>query len=276
MVQGDTTTTFTAALAAFYKQIPVVHLEAGLRTGNILAPYPEEANRSLVSRIATFHITPTMLATKNLEREGIVTNVHQLGNTIVDAVDWILKHSTLSNQVLKKILEDTKKIVLVTAHRRENFGEPLARICTAVKELALENPEITFVWPVHPNPNISTHVKKSLGGIHNIHLSDSLIYNDLIALINASSFILSDSGGIQEECCILRKKILILREETERIEVIEAGWGSLVGSNLKKIKSGFSDALANKEKNDEIADTYGKPGVCNRILNVLFESTRPC
>ncbi len=267
VVQGDTTTAFSAALAGFYKKIPVIHIEAGLRTGKLYSPYPEEANRSLISRITTLHMAPTELAVHNLKQEGIVANVHNVGNTIVDAIDWALTTHKPSNVDVQELLKLSKEKVLITAHRRENFGQPMINICEAVHEICLKYPNIIFVWPIHPNPNVFNLVKERLSDLSNLHLVSPLDYVDLLWVIKESKLILSDSGGIQEESCILGKNILILREDTERPEVVSSGYGMLVGSNEELICSEFDRLIEQDSPDGSIV--YGLPGVSQRIVDIL-------
>ena len=269
VVQGDTTTAFASALAGFYKQIPVVHIEAGLRTYDMFSPFPEEGNRCLISKLATLHMTPTQQAQANLKKEGIDSHVFMVGNTIVDSIEWGIKHFIAQNGAIQDIIETPNKKVLITLHRRENFGEPLQEICDAVAFLCKKHPEIVFVWPTHPNPNIKLYVTKTLAHVRNLQLLEPLAYNDLLLLMNACTLILSDSGGIQEEACILGKNIIVLRDNTERMEIIHAGLGILAGHNKDKILKSFEDMLANSpQANDEQSNRlYGSPGVSQVILN---------
>lgn len=267
IVHGDTSTAFTAALAAFYQKIPVVHIEAGLRTGKLHSPFPEEANRSLISRIATLHMAPTHQAVQNLHQEGLVHNVHLVGNTIVDAVHWTLQNCPPENQYVAECLRSGKRNVLITVHRRENFGDPLSQICSAIQKICRDYPDINFIWPVHPNPNIHAIVQGSLQNIYNLSLITPLCYSDLLWIIQSSSLILSDSGGIQEEACILGKAIIVLREETERPEVIENGFGVLVGSDPYKIYSEFTKRIDSQQTLS--SQVYGKPGVVNAIIDQM-------
>ncbi|AIK96943.1 non-hydrolyzing UDP-N-acetylglucosamine 2-epimerase [Candidatus Odyssella acanthamoebae] len=270
IVQGDTTTAFAAALSAFYNKIAVVHLEAGLRTRNIFSPFPEEANRSLISRIASLHMTPTDQATHNLNKEDITQGVYQVGNTIVDSIYMILEHFTASASI-KEFVETDKKKILVTAHRRENFGIGIKSICSAVHKLSQQFPDHIFIWPVHPNPNIKPVVEKQFENSKNVYLIVPLAYPDLINILKISDLILSDSGGIQEEACILGKRILVLRDETERPEVIESGYGTLVGCNEELILTHAQAALLTKELclNNLNPHVFGKRGVAQRILTAI-------
>lgn len=269
VVQGDTTTAFAAALASFYQKIPVIHIEAGLRTGNMYSPFPEEVNRCLISRLATLHMAPTKQAVQNLAQEGITQNVHNIGNTIVDAVEYI------KNEYTKTKHDDKNKTILVTAHRRENFGEPLQRICAAIREIAIQHKEYTFIWPVHPNPNVKKDIYKTMEDLVNVSLRPPVSYGELIHFISQSDLVLSDSGGIQEESCILGKRILILREETERPEVVEMGFGVLVGSDPQKIIHNFNQLINEKKRETEtLVLPYGKAGVSKRILNTILLHSR--
>jgi UDP-N-acetylglucosamine 2-epimerase (non-hydrolysing) len=274
VVQGDTTTAFTAALSAFYCKIPVVHVEAGLRTGNIYYPYPEEMNRILLSRIASLHMAPTQKAVDNLAKEGDFTSVFKVGNTIVDAVDWVIKNHPPEDLKIQEILKRDEKKVLVTVHRRENFGEPLKKICTAIIELSYKYPECIFIWPVHPNPNVKKYVHETMGNMRNVILLEPISYFDLINVLNKSDLILSDSGGIQEEACILGKNIIILRNETERPEVVESGFGVLAGADSDKIQSYFKKMIVLNEsaKDHTLKHVFGKPGVSLEILSLIKKS----
>lgn len=269
IVQGDTTTAFAAALASFYQKIPVVHVEAGLRTGNMYSPFPEEVNRCLISRLTTLHMAPTKQAVQNLAQERITQNVHNTGNTIVDAVEWI-KQNNIS---IKNA--SNNRIILATVHRRENFGEPLHHICAAIRELAFQHKDCMFVWPVHPNPNVKQYIYKAMEDVQNVRLCPPVSYSELVHFISKSDLVLSDSGGIQEESCILGKRILILREETERPEVVEMGFGVLVGSDHQKIVHTFNSFI-NKKQNEtsNLISPYGEVGVSQRILNTILLHSR--
>lgn len=237
LVQGDTTTAFVSALAAYYKKIKIGHIEAGLRTDDKYAPFPEEMNRRLLAALADFHFTPTERTKENLLREGIPEkNILVTGNTVIDALILALKKmkKNYTLPVLKKILPDVK-IILVTVHRRENFDRPLVKICQALQTLIKRNEDIEIVYPVHPNPNVIKPVKELLGGSKRIHLIKPLDYLSFVQLMQKSYLILTDSGGIQEEAPALGKPVLVLRGTTERPEAIGAGTARLVGFNPKKI-----------------------------------------
>lgn len=273
VIQGDTTTAFASALASYYKKIPVVHIEAGLRTNNIYSPFPEEANRALISKIATLHMTPTPNAQENLKHEGIVQNVFMVGNTIVDSVQWGIENFKTQSSFIQDIIDTPNSKVLITLHRRENFGEPLHHICEAIEHLCQLYPNITFVWPIHPNPNIKVHVKEFLAHLPNLRLIEPLAYNDLLLLMNVCKLILSDSGGIQEEASILGKNIIILRENTERIEIVHSGIGVLVGYNKEMILKNFTHMIqkSSHQQSTQSESLYGAPGISQLILNKIKE-----
>lgn len=235
LVHGDTTTTMSGAIAAFYKQIPVGHVEAGLRTFDMYSPFPEEMNRNIVGKIASLHFTPTRAATANLLSEGVnPKNIHQTGNTAIDALmtvaDRVHEVPTLRD------LFGTRPMILMTAHRRENFGIPLLNIFSAVLEFAAAHPDFEIIYPVHPNPNVKGPALEILSAAKNIHLIDPVGYEEMAFLMRECQFILTDSGGIQEEAPTLGKPILVLRDSTERPEAIDAGCAALVGSDPVKIK----------------------------------------
>ena len=212
--QGDTTSVFAAAFAAFHEKIPFVHVEAGLRTFDRDLPFPEEMNRVLVGRLASLHFAPTESAAENLRKEGILeSNLFMVGNTAIDALRYTVRN--IENPA--KSSNTDKKLILVTAHRRENFGEPLQRICKAIRHLAEKSDNLEFVFPVHPNPNVRSLVFEALGGLDNVHLIDPAPYEQLVAYLQRSHLVLTDSGGIQEEAPALGKPVLVLREETERL-----------------------------------------------------------
>lgn len=232
LVQGDTTTAMAASLAAFYERIPVGHVEAGLRTDDRYSPFPEEMMRRLISQIATLHFAATRRAADRLIAERVeARNVYVTGNPVVDAVRWILARSTSPARA------SDRRLVLVTAHRRENFGEPLARICDALALLVERNPDIEIVYPVHPNPNVSGPVRERLGAHERIQLVGPQRYDEFLALLASAYLVLSDSGGIQEEAPVLGRPVLVLRENTERPEAIEANATKLVGTETARIVS---------------------------------------
>ena len=283
LVHGDTTTTLATSMAAFYESVPVGHVEAGLRTYNLNAPFPEEFNRQITSKITKWHFAPTKISKKNLLSDGIdKSSITITGNTVIDALNWILtridndknRQQNLNN-ILNAVLSfnwKNENFVLVTAHRRENFGDGFFEICSAVKELALKYPKIHFVYPVHLNPNVSRIVYRLLKGIKNIHLIKPLEYESFIYLLKHSYLVLTDSGGIQEEAPSLGKPVLVMRETTERPEAIEAGTVEIVGSNKKKIVKRVSRLLNNKkhyQKMSRAHNPYGDGLACKRIVDVL-------
>ncbi len=235
-VQGDTTTAFVSALASFYCKIPIAHVEAGLRTYDKFAPFPEEMNRRLISSLADFHFAPTSRAKENLLNEGINSkSIVVTGNTVIDALYLALKMNLKVELSFLKKVKPNNKIILVTAHRRESFGQPFINICQALKTIIKRNKDIEIIYPVHPNPNIKIPAQKYLGGIHRIHLISPLDYLPFAHLMNKSYLILTDSGGIQEEGPALGKPVLVLRDKTERPEAIDSGTACLVGTNPKRI-----------------------------------------
>ncbi len=277
VVQGDTTTAFAGALAGFYRKIPVAHVEAGLRSANLFSPYPEEANRIMVGHLAQFHFAPTEKSVDNLLKEGITNNVFQVGNTVVDALHLGLNIIGMQpDGSYRKLFHNVnleKRIVLITGHRRESFGEPFENICAAIHELALTYPNVEFVYPVHFNPNVREVVNRTLSGISNIHLLEPLDYPHLIWLMNRSFLVLTDSGGIQEEAPALGKPVLVMREVTEREEGIAAGTARLVGTNRAVIVSAVTELLDNESSYRTMAQAvnpYGDGKTSKRIADILI------
>ena len=284
LVHGDTTTSSTAALASFYKQIPVAHIEAGLRTGNIYAPWPEEMNRMLTRCLTQFHFSPTPTSKENLLKENVQDdNIIITGNTVIDALHLILKKISLNqslhdNIVLNlaekgvKILKD-KRIVLITGHRRENFGLGFIDICSAIKEIALRYPDVDLIYPVHLNPNVQQPVREILNGLDNVILTDPLEYLPFIYLMERSHIILTDSGGIQEEAPSLGKPVLVMRTTTERPEAVEAGTVKLVGTDKVKIVSEMVKLLDIPEYYQSMAkahNPYGDGLASKRIVDFFI------
>ena len=288
LVHGDTTTSMVAALASFYEHIPVAHIEAGLRTHDIYSPWPEEMNRQLTGRIATFHFAPTALSRQNLLNEGVKsTAVSVTGNTVIDAlfmvVDKIKNNSYLKNSIsetLKKAgynierLLPNKKLVLITGHRRENFGDGFVAICQAIKMLSEKYPQVDFVYPMHLNPNVRKPIKEVFGDNYmtNMFFIEPLEYFSFVYLMEKSTIVLTDSGGIQEEAPGLGKPVLVMRDTTERPEALEAGTVKLVGTNLNKIVYEVSTLLEDPiyyNSMSEAINPYGDGMACNRIINVL-------
>ena len=289
LVHGDTTTSMAAALAAFYQQIPVGHVEAGLRTGNIYSPWPEEMNRLITGRIAALNFSPTPLAEQNLLREGVnADSIVVTGNTVIDALQMVVERlendSTLSAEVqttVKQMGYDThrlgegKRMVLITGHRRENFGEGFLNICHAIKNLATAYPDVDFVYPMHLNPNVRKPVFEILGeGADNVFLIEPLDYLPFVYMMQHSTLILTDSGGVQEEAPGLGKPVLVMRDTTERPEAVEAGTVLLVGTNREKIDQGVSILLDDADcyrRMSEAVNPYGDGLACERIVKQLMK-----
>lgn len=274
LVHGDTTTSFAAALAAFYQQIPVGHVEAGLRTGNIYSPFPEEMNRCLTGKIATYHFAPTALNQHNLQKENISENVFVAGNTVIDAFATTVKTDYyFHNEQIGKIDFDGSRIVLVTAHRRENLGEPLENICKALKRIAEEVKDVKIVYPVHLNPRVREIVYRYLNNQKNIILTEPVDVLDMHNLMAKCYIVMTDSGGLQEEAPALGKPVLVMRTETERPEAIEAGTAKLVGVDEESIYKGAIELLTEKECYDVMAravNPYGDGHASERIAKILI------
>ena len=299
LVHGDTTTSTAAALAAFYQQIPVGHVEAGLRTGNIYSPWPEEMNRLMTGRIATYHFAPTPLAKSNLVKENVSEDkILVTGNTVIDAlymvVEKIKNDAALQNQlreVLKEAgydttrLDGSRRLVLITGHRRENFGDGFINMCTAIRDLAAKYPDVDFVYPMHLNPNVRKPIKEVFGDLNlnlkfetrnpkykNLFLIDPLEYLSFVYLMEQSTIVLTDSGGIQEEAPGLGKPVLVMRDTTERPEALESGTVHLVGTNYDKIVNEVSTLLDDAEayrKMSMAVNPYGDGLACSRICDYL-------
>lgn len=273
LVHGDTTTSYAAALAAFYQQIPVGHVEAGLRTGNIYSPFPEEMNRLLTDRICTYYFAPTEKNKNNLLSEGVTKNVFVTGNTVIDAFQYTVKVGyRFANERLCKIDFDGCCVVTVTAHRRENLGEPLRNICRAIKRLANEYPDAAFVYPVHLNPAVREIVFDVLAGVSNVHLIDPVDVLDMHNLLARSFMVMTDSGGLQEEAPHFGKPVLVLRTETERPEAVEAGTVKVVGVEENAIYSAAKTLFDNPDAYNAMAhavNPYGDGHASERIVDVL-------
>jgi UDP-N-acetylglucosamine 2-epimerase (non-hydrolysing) len=279
IVQGDTTTSFCAALAAFYRRIPIGHVEAGLRTWNRFSPFPEEINRVIVSRVADLHFAPTPWAKHNLLQEGIPeAKVFITGNTVIDALQIAVKR-VRSNPpdipgVPRELLNgDMRPIVLITGHRRENFGNGFKNICRAILELSQRFPNTAFVYPVHLNPNVRKPVFDLLSGRDNVHLTEPLEYLPFVALMNRSGLVLTDSGGVQEEAPGLGKPVLVMRDTTERPEAVQAGTVKLVGTSAEAIIDEVSSLLVDEKAHSTMAhavNPYGDGKACQRIVRALL------
>ena len=290
LVHGDTTTSTAAALAAFYQQIPVGHVEAGLRTHNIYSPWPEEMNRQITGRISTYNFAPTQLSRENLLKENInEESIIITGNSVIDALYWVvnkIKSDKDLNETLKDILfkagydvnrlDDNKKLVLITGHRRENFGNGFINMCTAIKDLTIKYPEVDFVYPMHLNPNVRKPIHEvfgeNLSNLGNMFFIEPLEYLSFVYLMEKSTIVLTDSGGIQEEAPGLGKPVLVMRDTTERPEALSAGTVKLVGTDYDKIMNEVSTLLDDEniyEQMSKAVNPYGDGLACERIVEHL-------
>jgi UDP-N-acetylglucosamine 2-epimerase (non-hydrolysing) len=276
IVQGDTTTTFAGALAAFYHKIPVAHVEAGLRTGDRYQPFPEEINRNLTARLAEMHFPPTEGAKQNLLREGIdPSRILVTGNTSIDALFWVLERAEKNKAKLDKLNKKTNKPrnILVTAHRRENHGEPIGEVCRALLEILDRYPDIEVTFPVHLSPRVRETVMPLLGQHPRVALVEPLDYEEFVFAMDKATLILTDSGGVQEEAPSLGKPVLVLRENTERPEAAAAGAAILVGTNRTRIVNAVSNLLDNQEAYNamsQVINPFGDGHAAERILDALF------
>lgn len=289
LVHGDTTTSTAAALAAFYQQIPVGHVEAGLRTHNIYSPWPEEINRQITSRIATYNFSPTSLSEKNLLEEKVQGNIYVTGNTVIDALHMVIEKLKSDNILAKeqdKILasagydvnrlKEGKKLVLITGHRRENFGDGFIRMVTAMKDLSKKYPNVDFVYPMHLNPNVRKPIREvfddNLRDLSNFFFIEPLQYLEFVYLMEKSTIVLTDSGGIQEEAPGLGKPVLVMRDTTERPEALSNGTVHLVGTDYDKIMTEVSILLEDENayaKMSQAVNPYGDGKACDRIVRIL-------
>ncbi|MCK3685177.1 UDP-N-acetylglucosamine 2-epimerase (non-hydrolyzing) [Maribellus sp. YY47] len=308
LVHGDTSTSTTAALAAFYQQIPVGHIEAGLRTHNIYSPWPEEMNRQLTGRLATYHFSPTPLSKQNLLNEGVKEeNVQVTGNTVIDALFWVINKmkndGTLEQAITNTLidfglpsdkliswknscnsLENSRKLVLITGHRRENFGQGFLNICEAIKHLAEQHPDVDFVYPMHLNPNVRKAITDVFGSLseiranscdscaQNVHFIEPLDYLPFVHLMSSAYLVLTDSGGIQEEAPGLGKPVLVMRDTTERPEALEAGTVKLVGTDKEVIIREVSELISEPKTYEAMSkanNPYGDGVACSRIIEAL-------
>ncbi len=291
LVHGDTTTSTAAALAAFYQQIPVGHVEAGLRTRNIYSPWPEEMNRQITGRIATYNFAPTPLSKQNLEKESVAGSIIVTGNTVIDALHMVVerlhKDTALAAEqvtILRKAgydvnrLDHGKKLILITGHRRENFGEGFINMVTAMKDLSEKYPDIDFVYPMHLNPNVRKPIHEvfgeNLSDYKNFFFIEPLQYLEFVYLMEKSFIVLTDSGGIQEEAPGLGKPVLVMRDTTERPEAVTAGTVKLVGTNYQKIVDSASELIDNQKAYQQMSkavNPYGDGNACDRIIRKLLE-----
>lgn len=278
LVHGDTTTASTAALAAFYEKIPVGHVEAGLRTGNIYAPWPEEMNRALLGRLATLHFAPTEMARRSLLAENVpARQIHVTGNTVIDALQCVSHRlqtdTVLATEMARRFdfLDGSKRLITVTGHRRENFGDGFERICQALRELA-RRPDVQVVYPVHLNPAVQEPVRRILGDAGNVHLIEPLDYLPFIYLMGRSHLIVTDSGGVQEEAPSLGKPVLVMRDTTERPEAVAAGTVKLVGTSVERILAESARLLDDQAAYTRMAQAlnpYGDGLAAARIVRTL-------
>lgn len=290
LVHGDTTTSTAAALAAFYQQIPVGHVEAGLRTHNIYSPWPEEMNRQITGRIATYNFSPTPLSESNLKAEGVMGQIFITGNSVIDALQMVVERlkndialSEEQDKVLMKsgydvsrIANTDRRLVLITGHRRENFGEGFIRMCTAIRDLKNKYPDVDFVYPMHLNPNVRKPIREVFGddmnNLDNMFFIEPLQYLEFVHLMSKASIVLTDSGGIQEEAPGLGKPVLVMRDTTERPEALSAGTVKLVGTDYDKIVNEVSillDDVDAYQKMSKAVNPYGDGKACERILAAL-------
>ena len=279
LIHGDTTTTFAAALASFYQKIPIGHVEAGLRTGDLQAPWPEEMNRRFAGQLASLHFAPTVAARRNLENENIPRNrIWVTGNTAIDALNDIIGRiaanpslETELAQGMRWLENSSRRIILVTGHRRENFGQGIEEVCKALRRLALEQ-EVEIVYPVHPNPNVMVPVHRMLDGVSNIHLIEPMDYLPFIFLMSKAYFVITDSGGVQEEAPSLGKPVLVMRDVTERPEAVAAGTVRMVGGDASRIFNEAIRLLTDTElyvRMSTAHNPYGDGHASDRIANVI-------
>jgi UDP-N-acetylglucosamine 2-epimerase (non-hydrolysing) len=284
LVHGDTTTTLASAMAAFYRGVPVGHVEAGLRTFDLQAPFPEEFNRQVTTRIARWHFAPTELNRRNLLAERVDEAVITVtGNTVIDALFWMLaridadpiRRGALVSFLSERLAFDwrTTRFVLITGHRRENFGQGFLDICWALRDLAIRHPTVHFVYPVHLNPNVQAPVNEILAGLPNVHLLAPMDYEPFVFLLKHSHIVLTDSGGIQEEAPSLGKPVLVMREVTERPEAVNSGTVKLVGAHRERIANNVSELLDSADAYSAMSrahNPYGDGQACERIVQVLL------
>ena len=269
IAQGDTTTAFAASLAAFYQQIPVGHVEAGLRTNNIYNPFPEEANRRLISQITQLHFAPTSLAVENLQKSDVTGDIHQTGNTVIDALLSVAKKNPPCD--VEGLDWQKHRVLLVTVHRRENWGEPLQEIIAGLRLILAKFPDVAILLPLHRNPIVREPLQQNLGEHDRVFLTEPLDYQELVGAIQRCHLLLTDSGGLQEEAPSLGKPVLVLRETTERPEAVTAGTAKLIGTRSDNILSAANDLLSNQDSYHKMAEAinpFGDGKASNRIVNI--------
>ena len=277
LVHGDTTTAFTAALSAFYERIPVGHVEAGLRTYDRYSPYPEEMNRALVGRLAEYHFAPTAHNAQNLKNEAITENVFITGNTVIDAMKYTVGDGSFKTEKLNSIDFGTRRVIAMTCHRRENYGEPMENIFRAVRRIAESFDDVSIVYPVHLSPNVRNTAQKLLSGVPNIHLIEPLDAMEMHRLMSKSYFVMTDSGGLQEEAPALGKPVLVMRRETERPEAVEAGTVKLCGVERETIVYMANELIRDNATYARMAhavNPYGDGLACKRIADVILDYFR--
>lgn len=275
LVQGDTTSAFVGALAAFYQKVPVAHIEAGLRSHNKYSPFPEEVNRKLIGQLADLHFTPTPLASNNLKKEAINGKIFEVGNTVIDALLYAVERVRTSDRSATEFpfLDPSKKLILVTGHRRESFGKPFQDICDALMDIVSAYPQAQIVYPVHLNPHIQEVVNAKMKGVKSVHLIPPVEYPQLVKLLDLCYFVITDSGGIQEEAPALGKPVLVIRDVTERTEGIEAGTAVLVGTSREKIITHARLLLDDEDAYQRMAkavNPYGDGTSARKITDVLL------
>ncbi len=267
LVQGDTSTAATVATVCFYSKIPVGHIEAGLRSFNLYEPYPEEFNRKVITLLAKYNFTPTHKASKNLLDEGIAQSaIYEVGNTIVDMVEIV-------KSLNEDIIPVDENLILITAHRRENHGEGILNICNAMREIIKIKPQIRFIWPLHPNPNVKGVVQEELKNLPNVQLTEPLNYTELMHIMQSCKLIWSDSGGIQEECPSFKKPVLILRNVTERPEVVDSGFGKIVGTDIREIVNSTKEILDDPKVYQQMisgVNPFGTGDAAKKIIEILL------
>lgn len=278
VVQGDTTTAFAAAMTASLSRIPVAHVEAGLRSHNRASPFPEETNRTLISQLADLHFAPTESARENLLREGITRNTFVVGNTVVDALKLGLRtiRESGEHRYFERFaaIDFGRKLVLITLHRRESHGEPIARVCAAIRQLAETRSDIQFAFPVHLNPNVQDSVFKILSGVPNVHLLDPLGYPEFIWMLSKASLVLTDSGGVVEEAATLGKPLLVAREATERAEAVTSGFATMVGLDAERIIRAATSLLDKEHRcpagdDEPLQNVFGDGMTAERMVNII-------
>jgi len=275
VVQGDTTSAFIGGLSAYYHQIPVAHVEAGLRTGDKYSPFPEEVNRKAISAFSTLNYAPTNETAKQLEQEGVL-HVETVGNTVIDSLHYCQKRIVAQEQIyldkFAAIFKNGGEVIAITAHRRENFGDGLVQICAAIRELSAQHPNLEFAFPVHMNPSVNQSVHAELGSISNVHLLPPLGYDDWVFIMGKSRIILTDSGGIQEEAPALNIPVLVMRDNTERPEGVQSGCAVIAGTNPKNIVKVFNELINNEERLNLMRNAenpYGDGRTVERIIQSL-------